>query len=350
MRKGLLLFGVVTLLLVLSNCSPKIPEYEAPPVSQEKRERIQAADSFFDLLKLTETIELDLDYGLWPVTDFVVGEKYIIGIIATSNSRAYAWHRASGRFLGEMTPYGKGPGEAINVMSAVFIDDSTALLFDIGLSRASLFRLSPEGFSFDDVIDMKAWSTGAIDYAWKKDGRIYLFARSGGVGTHRVIILDHLLTPIKQCFPRKHNSFAMFEVFVISGDKIFMSGELYHKSMKQIKRDSWKVEGGGKILVSDCDGNLIGRIDLPFEDLILNMIPDRENETFFMDVFEQGKIIVDGNGRILKKLDNRLDTDRFPWLETSLRTTIPRGELIYVDRGQDGKLILRVFEYSGGKE
>ena len=332
-------------IIVLSSCSKMIPDYESMPLSQKKKERIQSADSFFDLLKLTETIELDLDYELWPFRDFIIGEKYIIGIIATSNMRAYAWHRESGHFLGELAPYGKGPGEALSTNSAVFIDDSTALLFDMVLSRASLFYLSPDGFSFEDTIDTAVWSSSTIHYAWKNEGRIYLFNQSGGINTFRITILDHSLTPIKKCLPRKHNSFAMFETYVISGDKIFMSGEIYHKSVKQIKRDIWKVEGGGKILVSDCDGNLIGRIDLPFEDLILNMIPDRENETFFMDVFGQGIVIVDGNGRILKKLDDRLDTDRFPWLETSLRTTIPRGELIYVDRGKEDKLILRIFEY-----
>lgn len=339
-------FICLSIIIVLLSCSRGIPEYEAPPVSQEKRERIQAADSFFDLLKLTKTIELDLNYEIWPFRDFIIGEKYIIGIIATSNMRAYAWHRESGRFLGELAPYGKGPGEALSANSAVFIDDSTALLFDMVLSRASLFYLSPDGFSFEDTIDTAVWSSSTIHYAWKNEGRIYLFNQSGGtIDTYRIIILDKALHFIKKCLPRKHNSFAMFETYVISGDRIFMSGELYHKSMQQIKRDSWKVEGSGKILVSDCDGNLIGRIDLPFEDLIVNMIPDRENETFFMDVFEQGIVIVDGNGEVLKKLSKKLDTDRFPWLKTSLSTTIPRGEVIYVDRGTEGKLTLRIFEY-----
>ena len=332
--------------MFFSGCSQKIPLYEAIPVPQEKREKIEAAECVSDLLSLTEVIELDLDYGLWPFNDFVIGEEYIIGIIGTSSMRAYAWHRESGRFLGELAPYGKGPGEAISANAPVFIDDSTALLFDMGLSRATVYRLTPEGFFFDDVIDTAAWSSGAIHYAREKNGRIYLFNQSGGtMDTYRIIILDKAFFPIKKCLPRKHNSFAMFETYVISGDRIFMTDELYHKNVKDIKKELWQVEGRGKILISDLEVNIVRRIGLPFEELLVDIIPDSKNETFYIQQLGKNAYIMDTAGEILNMFDEGWPSEKYPWLKTSLQTSVRRGKRIYVDRGKEDKLILRIFEY-----
>lgn len=336
----------IFIVFILSGCSGEISLYNATQVPQDKREKIESAEFSSDLFVLSEYIELDLDYKLWPFYDIIVGDKYIIGIIRAGNMRAYAWHRSSGRFLGEMTPYGKGPGEAINTSSAVFIDDSTALLFDMGLSRATIFRLSPDGFFFDDVIDTAIWSSGTIHYAWKNEGRIYLFNQSGGtIDTYRIIILDKALDPIKKCLPRKHNSFAMFESYVISGDRIFMTDELYHKNVKDIKEELWQVEGRGKLLVSDLEGDLVGRIELPFEELLVDIIPDSKNETFYIQQLGENAYIMDTAGEILKMFDEGWPSEKYPWLKTSLQTSVRRGKKIYVDRGKEGKLILRIFEY-----
>ena len=344
MTKRLKLF--ILLVLILSGCSERIPLYDAIPVQQDKRDKIKSAEFPSDLFVLSEYMELDLDYELWPFYDVIVGDKYVIGIVRASNQRAYVWHRESGRFLGEMMPYGKGPGEAINVGSAVFIDDSTALLFDMGLSRATVYHLTPDGFFFDDVIDTTAWSSGAIHYAREKNGRLYLFNQSGGVmDTYRIIILDQSLTPMKKCFPRKHNSYAMFELYVINDDRIFMTDELYHKSIKDLKRNSWQVEGGGKLLVSDLDGNLLGRIPLPFDELLMDIVPDAQNETFCVNPPGKEAYIIDTAGKVINVLSRRWDLEKYPWLKTSLATTVPWGKWVFVDRGTEGKLILRIFEY-----
>jgi len=344
MTKRLKLF--ILLVLILSGCSERIPLYDAIPVQQDKRDKIKSAEFPSDLFVLSEYMELDLDYELWPFYDVIVGDKYVIGIVRASNQRAYVWHRESGRFLGEMMPYGKGPGEAINVGSAVFIDDSTALLFDMGLSRATVYHLTPDGFFFDDVIDTTAWSSGAIHYAREKNGRLYLFNQSGGtMDTYRIIILDKAFFPIKKCLPRKHNSFAMFETYVISGDRIFMTDELYHKNVKDIKKELWQVEGRGKILISDLEVNIVRRIGLPFEELLVDIIPDSKNETFYIQQLGKNAYIMDTAGEILNMFDEGWPSEKYPWLKTSLQTSVRRGKRIYVDRGKEDKLILRIFEY-----
>ena len=331
--------------MIFSGCSQKVPSYETVSVPQEKREKIEAAEFASDLFTLTEIIDLDLDYELWPFSDIVLGEEYIIGIVGSSVMRAYAWHREGGRFLGELSPYGKGPGEALSAYSAVFIDNSTALVFDMVLMRATVYRLTPDGFSVDDVIDITGFASSSTVYAWEKDGRVYLFGQSGGIDTCRINILDHSLIPIKSCFPREHLSYAMFELYVISNDRIFMTDELYHKSIKDLKRNPWQVKGGGEIFVSDLDGKLLGRITLPFDQLLMDIIPDSRNETFY--VKQQGKeaYIIDTDGKVLNVFSLQWDIEQYPWLKTSLPTNVPRGKWIFVDRGVEGKLTLRIFEY-----
>ncbi|HDS03115.1 MAG TPA: hypothetical protein ENN72_05335 [Firmicutes bacterium] len=137
----------------------------------------------------------------------------------------------------------------------------------------------------------------------------------------------------------------MFEIYVINDDRIFMTDELYHKSTKDLKRNSWQVEGGGKLLVSDLDGNLLGRIPLPFDELLMDIVPDAQNETFCVNPPGKEAYIIDTAGKVINVLSRRWDQEKYPWFKTSLATTVPRGKKIFVDRGTKDKLILRIFEY-----
>ena len=77
----------------------------------------------------------------------------------------------------------------------------------------------------------------------------------------------------------------------------------------------------------------------------MDIIPDSRNETFY--VKQQGKeaYIIDTDGKVLNVFSLQWDIEQYPWLKTSLPTNVPRGKWIFVDRGVEGKLTLRIFEY-----
>ncbi len=309
-------------------------------IPKERIARIKSSENYLDLLTKVETIEVDLDYSLWPFYDVIIGSKYIVGIIATSEFRPYVWKR-DGTFLGEIAEYGKGPGEYISGETGVFIEDDTFVLFDSYLLRASIFRFSDKGTDFIDLVDTTQWIHAGIDKAYFLNGRIYCFNSSGVKGAHRMLVFDKDFNLLIKKYPRKHISYAMFEQFDIIGDKIYMSDEIWHKSVNAVSKDPRHPENMGNILICDLEGNLIRRLRFDPSELIFHIIPDKDATTFYT-----GRKVIDANGKTIKEINRRIKiTPETKWLENSLPATISRGNLIFADRSVKGKMIFRIFEY-----
>ena len=337
MKKLGLLSVIIVLILFGMGCSR--PSYVEVP--DEKLQSIKQAQDIFDVLKETETIELELDYGLSPFHDFIIGEKYVVGIIASSQFRTYLWKK-DGTFLGEIASYGKGPGEYMSGVTGCFVDSAHFLLFDRYLLRCSLFKLDEDQVIFLDTYDTTKWVEYSIDLVFFHKGEIFCFNFAGNKGVPRMLVLDRNITTGSGFFTRKHVSHIMFETFNIFEDRIFMTEELYHKNLKKIRTDPLHPENTGKILITDLKGNLVHKVKFNTDTVAHMIIPDKEMETLFL-----GDKIIDLNGNNLKIFDDEISIGKNgDWMKTSQKVRNTRDRVIYAKKvGDDEKIVLHLFEY-----